>query len=151
MGRVANLTLRQAGEGNWDAVDIAQGRVDLEDCDISGQGRVGVAIHGGAEPRVRRNRIHDGKEGGVFVTDNGAGLIEDNEIFGNAMAAVQVKTGGNPTVRRNRIRGNREGIRVHKDGRGTFENNVLEENKRGPWNIAPDCEANVKRSGNLES
>ena len=31
MGRVANLTLRQMGSGQWDGVDISQGRLDLED------------------------------------------------------------------------------------------------------------------------
>jgi F-box protein 11 len=197
MGRMANLTLRQAGGGELFAVDIAQGRLDLEDCDITSQSLAAIAIHGGAEPRVRRNRIHDGKASGVFVNENGAGLIEDNEIFGNAQSGVVVSEGGNPTVRRNRIhdgkqvgihvyengagviedndilsntysgvavreggnpvvrgnriRGNREGIRVHKGGRGTFENNVLEENKDGAWDIAEDCVADVKRSGNLES
>jgi parallel beta-helix repeat protein len=150
MGRVANLTLRQAGGGLWDAVDIAQGRLDLEDCDISSQGRVGVAIHDGAEARVRRNRIHNGKSG-VLVYENGAGLVEDNDILSNAYSGIEVREGGDPVVRGNRIRGNRDGIWVHTGGRGTFENNVLGENKDGAWDIAKDCEANVKRSGNVES
>ena len=45
IGRVANLTLRQAGgEGNWFGVDITQGRLDLEGCDISSQSLACVAI-----------------------------------------------------------------------------------------------------------
>jgi F-box protein 11 len=36
IGRVANLTLRQAGgEGKWFGVDITQGRLDPEGCDVS--------------------------------------------------------------------------------------------------------------------
>ena len=31
-----------------------------------------------------------------------------------------------------------------------MKNNVFADNKRGPWDIAKDCEANVKRSGNVE-
>ncbi len=195
MGRLANLTLRQAG-GNYAAVHIAQGRLDLEECDISGRGNAGVAILGGAEPRVRRNRIHDCQQSGIFVYDNGAGLIEDNEIFGNALAGVSITAGGNPTVRWNRIydgktcgvfayekgagliedniivsnalsgilvtgadlivrgnqiRGNREGVMVRSRGRGTFENNILTENKTGAWDIGANCESNVRRSGNVES
>lgn len=218
MGRLANLTLRQEGEGNWDACDIVKGRLDLEDCDIVSKGRAGIAIHDGAEPRVRRNRIHDCKEvgilfkqngagliqdneivgnsygimihdgnptiqgndisgssysglmvgtranptirvnrihdngqGGVFVTDRGAGLIEDNEISSNGYSGIEVSSGGDPVVRKNRIQGNREGIRVRKNGRGTFEGNILEGNKeRGAWDIEPNCELNVKRSGNVE-
>ena len=67
MGRVANLTLRQAGgEGKWYGVDIRQGRLDLEGCDISSPSSACVAIRGGADPRLRRNKIHDGKPGGVL-------------------------------------------------------------------------------------
>ncbi|MEE8170127.1 MAG: TIR domain-containing protein, partial [Phycisphaerae bacterium] len=66
MGRIANLTLRQASGGKHYCVDIAQGRLDLEGCDISSQSLACVAIHGGADPRLRRNRIHDGKASGVI-------------------------------------------------------------------------------------
>ncbi|HEV2764655.1 MAG TPA: TIR domain-containing protein, partial [Pyrinomonadaceae bacterium] len=76
MGRVTNLTLRQAGGRKWYAVDIAQGRLELEDCDITSQSLTCVAIHDGADPRLRRNRIRDGKEAGVFVHENGLGTLE---------------------------------------------------------------------------
>ena len=60
IGRVANLMLRQAGgEGKWFGVNITQGRLDLEGCDISSQSLACVAIRDGADPRLRRNRIHD--------------------------------------------------------------------------------------------
>jgi F-box protein 11 len=103
MGRVVNLSLRQLGEGQWYGVDISQGRLELEDCDITSQSLACVAIHAGADPRLRRNRIHDGKQSGVFVFDNGQGTLEDNDIFGNAYSGVAIKTSANPTLRRNRI------------------------------------------------
>jgi len=68
-GRVRNLTLRQAG-GLWFGVDIKQGRLELEDCDISSVMLACVAIHDGADPRLRRNRIHDSKAGGVYIYHN---------------------------------------------------------------------------------
>jgi len=49
MGRIVNLTLRQTGEGKWHGVDIVQGRLELEGCDITSQSLACVAIHGGAE------------------------------------------------------------------------------------------------------
>ncbi len=68
IGRIANLTLRQAGgKGTFYGVDITQGRLDLEGCDISSQSLSCVAIHDGADPRLRRNKIHDGKQAGVYV------------------------------------------------------------------------------------
>ena len=91
IGRVANLTLRQAGgEGDWYGVDIRQGRLDLEGCDISSQSLACVAIRDGADPRLRRNKIHDGKQSGVFVYDGGLGTLEDNDITGNALAGVEI-------------------------------------------------------------
>ena len=65
ISRIANLTLRQAGgEGTWYGVDIGQGRLELEGCDITSHSGACVAIHGGADPRLRRNTIHDGKQCG---------------------------------------------------------------------------------------
>ena len=57
----------------------------------------------GSNPTLRRNRIHEGENGGVFVQENGQGTLEDNDIFSNAPAGVAFRRGGNPTLRRNRI------------------------------------------------
>ena len=129
MGRIANLTLRQTGGGDWFCVDIAQGRLDLEGCDLTSQSLSCVAIHGGADPRLRRNRIHSGRQAGVYVYDNGQGTLEDNEIFANANAGVDIATGGNPTLRRNRIHdGKSAGVHVHDNGQGTLEDNEISAN-----------------------
>lgn len=126
-GRVTNLTLRQlAGDEKRFCVDIAQGRLDLEDCDITSQNLACVAIHGGADPRLRRNRIHDGKQGGVFVYNNGQGTLEDNDIFGNAFSGVEIMEGSNPVLRRNRIHdGKTSGVYVYTSGLGTLEDNDI--------------------------
>ena len=152
MGRVTNLTLRQMGGGNWFGVDIAQGRLELEDCDIVSQSRSCVAIHGGADPRLRRNRIHDSPpRSGVIFWDNGEGLLEDNEIFGNALAGVQISDGGNPTLRRNRINKNGHwAVRIYKGSGGTIEDNDLRDNAKGAWNIPPDSEPNIRHARNKE-
>jgi F-box protein 11 len=150
-GRVANLTLRHTGGGEWGGVDIASGRLDLEDCDISSQDWACVAIHDGADPRLRRNSIHDGKAFGVFVYKNGQGTLENNEIFANAEDGVVISDGGNLTLRRNRISKNGYlGIWVYDGGGGLFENNDLRGNTGGACKIDPDCEARVQRIGNIE-
>ena len=126
MGRVANLTLHQISGGEWFGVDIAQGRLELEECDITSQSLSCVAIHGGADPRLRRNRIHDSEQCGVYVYENGLGTLEDNDIFGNAHAGVAIWEGGNPSLRRNRIHdGKRTGVFVYENGQGTLEDNDI--------------------------
>ena len=131
IGRVSNLTLQQAGGGKFFGVSIAEGRLELEDCDIVSQSLSAVAVRGGADPRLRRNRIHDGQQNGIFVFEQGLGTIEDNDIFANALAGIAIEDGGNPTIRRNRINRNQfEAIRVYEGGRGTFEDNNLSDNAR---------------------
>jgi parallel beta-helix repeat protein len=127
IGRVANLTLRQAGGGgNSYGVDISQGRLDLEGCDISSQSLACVAIHDGADPRLRRNKIHNGNQVGVLVYDGGLGTLEDNDITGNTFAGVEIGTGGDPTVRRNHIHGGKAGgVFVWDNGLGTLEDNDI--------------------------
>jgi F-box protein 11 len=142
IGRVANLTLRQAGgDGGWCGVDITQGRLDLEGCDISSRGVAGVAIRNGADPRLRRNRIHDGKESGVLVQDDGMGTLEDNDIFANTYSNVEIRTGGNPVLRRNQIHDGKVcGVLVQDNGMGTFEDNDISGNTT--------CGVEIRSGGN---
>ena len=129
MGRVTNMTLRQVSGGDWCGVDIVQGRLMLEGCDISSQGRACVAIHEWADPRLRDNRIHNGKHFGVLVYENGQGTLEENDIWDNGQAGVKITTGGNPTLRKNIIHNNgTNGVLVGDDGQGMFEDNDIHSN-----------------------
>lgn len=150
MGRVSNLTLQQAG-GDECCVDISQGRLELDGCDITGHVLACVAIHSGADPRLRKNRIHDGKAEGISIYDNGLGILEENDIHSNSGSGVAISSGGSPTLRKNRIcKNGGEAIRVFEGGQGTIEENDLRDNLKGPWNVSSNCEGNLKRSGNLE-
>jgi parallel beta-helix repeat protein len=150
MGRVSNLTLQQS-DGDGCCVDISQGRLELDGCDIAGHAGACVAIHCGADPRLRKNRIHDSKAEGISVYDGGLGILEENDIYSNAGPGVAISKGGSPILLRNRINENGgEAIRVFDEGQGTIEENDLRDNLQGPWSISNECERNLKRSGNLE-
>jgi parallel beta-helix repeat protein len=128
-GRIINLTIRQTGGDGKAGVNILQGRLELEDCDISSQSSSCVAILSGADPRLRRNLIRDGKQSGVFVYENAQGVLEENEIFRNAFSGVEIATGANPVIRRNRIHASKSsGIYVHDKGQGILEENKIFEN-----------------------
>ena len=136
MGRVANLTLRQLNGGEWFCVNAVQGRLFLEDCDITSRSLACVAISGGADPRLRRNQIHGSKQSGVLVYDNGLGTLEDNEIFRNGLSGVEVKTGGSPTLHGNRIYENQEsGVYIYDDGQGRLVDNDIFRNARAGMRI----------------
>jgi parallel beta-helix repeat protein len=148
IGRVANLTLRQAGgAGIWYGVDITQGRLDLEGCDISSENGACVGIHDGADPRLRRNKMHGGKVSGVLVYDDGRGTLEDNEISGNGLSGVAIKTGGDPTLRRNLIHdGKQSGVHIYDHGRGTLEDNDISGNARAGVAIKTGGDPTLRRN-----
>ena len=153
IGRVSNMTLRQVGDGEWNGVDITQGRLDLEGCDISSQSLTCVGIRGGADPRLRRNRIHDGKQGGVLVFEGGKGTLEDNDIYANTLSGVEIGgEGSDPMLRNNRINKNvYEAVSVYEGGGGTFEDNDLRDNGgKGAWEVDVSSESKVQRDRNQE-
>jgi len=125
-GRIANLTLRQIDSGEFNCVDISKGRLILEDCDISGQGNHCIVIRDSADPRLRRNMIHDSKGHGVFITDKGQGILEGNDIFGNVRAQIIIDKGSNPMLRGNNIHdGKGNGVRIMDNGQGVLEDNDI--------------------------
>ena len=125
IGRVANLRLMARGRAT-STVDVAQGRLELEDCDVTGLGSAGVAVHGGADPRIRRCKIHDGASCGVFVSDDALGTFEDSDIWGHSVAEIVICSGAHPTFRRSRVHDSRGGgIHVYGGGRGEFEGNDI--------------------------
>ncbi|PKB64833.1 MAG: hypothetical protein BZY80_01825 [SAR202 cluster bacterium Io17-Chloro-G2] len=124
-GRVSNLSLRQTS-GSGFCVYIIQGWLLLDNCDITSESLACVAILGGADPRLVRNRIHDGNRNGVFIYQRGLGTLENNDIFGNAFAGVAISNYGNPVLRHNRIHdGKTTGISVYDNGLGALEDNDI--------------------------
>ena len=147
MGRVANLTLRQLEGKDAFCVVVTRGRLFIEDCDITRNSLACVAIYGGADPRLHRNRIHGGKQSGVMVYDSGLGTLEDNEIFGNALSGVEIKMDGNPALRRNRIYENKEsGVYIYDGGQGFLEENDIFRNDRAGVRLGNSVSPTLRRN-----
>ncbi|MDQ3701851.1 MAG: right-handed parallel beta-helix repeat-containing protein, partial [Chloroflexota bacterium] len=63
------------------AVDVPQGQLLLEDCDLTSDALACVAVRGRtANPVLRRCHVHDGKGSGVFVHHGGRATLEDCAI-----------------------------------------------------------------------
>lgn len=148
LGRIANMTIRQVGgEGDYVAVDIAQGRLDLEDCDILSESLSGVLVRGGADPRLRRNIIHDSKNHGVVVMEGSFGTFEDNHIRDNTMAGIVIREGSDPVFRGNKITGNKHhGCYVLEASVGTLEDNEIHANAFPGVAILQGSETIVRRN-----
>ena len=135
MGRVVNLTVRQMGGDKWYAVDISQGRLDLEGCDITSTSLACVAIHGGADraaiARLRRNRIHDGKQSGVFVYEKASARWRTMRSSATRIRASRLSPAA---IRRSAATAfttaSKVGLRL-RDGLGTLEDNEIFGNAYG--------------------
>jgi len=118
--------IKQNGGEDWYGVDISQGCLELDGCNITSDSLFCVLVHGSAYPRIYGNTIHDSKGCGILVYENGQGVIEDNDIYGNAFSSVQIMGGGNPTLKRNKIHdGKSDGILVYENGQGIIEDNEI--------------------------
>jgi F-box protein 11 len=129
-GRVVNLTLRQMGREEFYAVNVAQGRLELEGCDITSQSLACIIVLNGADPRVRRNLIHNGAKYGIYVCQFGRGTFENNQIFQNAFGGVVIESEGDPAFRRNQIYSNSWVYIIRNSGRGELEENDIFSNSQ---------------------
>jgi parallel beta-helix repeat protein len=133
-GRIANLTIRKLGEeidGRrfGSGVHVTRGLLLLEDNDISSTGLSGVSVQGAAWPRVRGNRIHDGRNEGVHLSNGAGGVLEDNRIYRNGFAGVAIWADADPRVASNNLyEGAAEGVYVGGGGRGLIEHNTIRDN-----------------------
>lgn len=123
-GKISNLTLR----GGWYGVEIMQGTLELDGCDISDTFTC-IFVRADAEPLLRHNRIHGASNVGIQF-EKGRGLLEGNEIFANQGSAVFFSGTRGVTLRRNRIHDNdSNGVSLSEVGRSTWEDNEIFGNK----------------------
>lgn len=123
--RVSGVTLRGAARGDaaFFAVEILRGRLLLEDCDITSDTLSCVAVHGPeSAPLIRRCRIHDGADSGLYFFDGARGAVEDCEVYGNANVGVAITGRADPVIRRSRIYGGKNaGLVAWQDASGLVE------------------------------
>ncbi len=133
---VRGLTLRAKGGtkgGKQPAIDIPQGRLTVENCNVTSDSFVAIAIHGAAtNPTIRATAIHDARGAGLSFYDKAQGAVESCDIYANNGAGIEIKDGANPTVRATKIHGGKaSGVAVTAKGKGAIEECDIYENS-GP-------------------
>lgn len=123
---VRGLTLRNRStnkEDKYYAVSIGQGQLVLEDCDVTSSALSAIGVYGsGTRPIIRRCRIHDCLESGLYFYENAKGTVEDCDIYNNGYASISIKEGADPIIRNSRIyNGKSSGVYSYKQGKGTVE------------------------------
>jgi hypothetical protein len=129
-GRVCNISFVQTGVGHWTCIDIQNGNLVVDSCDMISSTLICVDIHGESTmPTIRRCKIHGCKGTGIFLHGQAQAMIEDSIICNNAMGGVEVCEGAKPVVKFCRISGNRKSaILIHNNGKGSFQDNDIYEN-----------------------
>jgi F-box protein 11 len=127
---VRGMTIHGQAKDHY-AIDIPRGRLHLSDCIVTCDTLACIGIHNStAQPLIQHCIIRDGGASGIFVYDQGAGVIEDCDISNNKLSGVTVKGGGNPLMRRCEIHdGQASGIYVYENGKGTYEDCDIFANK----------------------
>ncbi len=148
---VKGLTLRgKAGSNSnkYFTVDIPQGELNLQDCDITSESLSGIGIYGtNTNPLIQNCKIHHSAENGIHVTDRAGGTIEDCQIFNNSLAGLSVKEKGNPVVRRCQIYSHKQasGIDIDRNGRGTIEDCQISDVAYSAITIANSSQPIIRR------
>ena len=127
---VRGLTLRNRStnkDSKYYAVSIGQGELTLEDCDITSSALTAIGIfNSGTRANIRRCRVHDCLESGMYFYDNARGTVEDCDVFNNGYANISIKDGADPTIKNSRIyNGKSSGVYSYKDGKGTVEDSRI--------------------------
>ena len=47
--------------------------------------------HAGSQPVLRHNRIHSGKQVGIYFYDSGGGVLEENDIYNHSFSGIQIR------------------------------------------------------------
>jgi len=149
---VRGLTLRgeagggRGGEGFF-AVDIPQGRLTLEDCEITSDSLSCIGIHNDlTDPIIRRCRIHTSADSGVYFFDAARGTVEDCDIYDSRNVGVAITGRATPVIRRCAVRGGGDaGVVAWGGGGGLVEECEISGNAKAGVGVSDEGNLVMRR------
>lgn len=123
---VRGITIRStatAADSACVAVDVADGDLLLDDCEVESEGLAGLAVHGAsASAVVRHSRVRGSGDGGVFVYDGASVRLEDADVCDHARAGLVVGEHARAAALRSRLsRNGGSGVHLFADGTATLD------------------------------
>jgi parallel beta-helix repeat protein len=99
-GRLRNLAFKKAGQRELNIIEVRQGQVVIEGCNMTGKDCVCIAIESGADPSLRHNHLF-GARVGVTFQEGAKGTVDFNIIDRHAHAGIEVAAQASATIQHN--------------------------------------------------
>ncbi|HEX8175652.1 MAG TPA: right-handed parallel beta-helix repeat-containing protein [Pyrinomonadaceae bacterium] len=147
---VTGLTLRgrggRSGGTTFFAVDVPRGKLLLDNCDVTSDTLSAVTVHGAtSEATIRRCRIHDGADSGIYFFGGSTGIIEECEVFRNENVGVAITRDGRTIIRRCKIHSGRNaGLVVWDNARAVVESCDVYSNRLAGVGVSDGGKLNMK-------
>jgi hypothetical protein len=160
---VRGLSVRSSSVGarkGEAAIEIVSGRVLIDQCDVTSGLPACIRVESReANPVIRRCRIRQGRETGVWFTAGARGTLEECDLPDHATAGLWIADEANPVVRRCIIQRSKvRGVFVSEGGRGFLDGCVVTgsngpgiEVARGGHVIVRDCRVVENRGAGLDA
>ncbi|KAJ6230997.1 f-box only protein [Anaeramoeba flamelloides] len=113
-GKVSNIFFRQKGLKFY-AVDIVSGKLEMEKCNIAGNGNAALSIRKGADPVITNCRIHNGRVGVVFH-QKAKGTLKSCEVIECSYQGIAITNHSQSNILTTKVSKNGEGGVVVMNG-----------------------------------
>lgn len=148
---VTGLTLRGRGRRGgggavFFAVDVPRGKLLLDNCDVTSDTLSCVAVHGATSgATIKRCRIHDGADSGIYFFGGSTGTVEECEVFRNENVGVATTRGARTIIRRCKIyEGSNAGLVVWDNAQAIVESCAVYSNRLAGVGVSEAGKLNMK-------
>ncbi len=102
-------------------VDVSQGQLILEECDITSDSLECVSVHGqGASLIIQRCIVHDGKSIGIVISENAEATVEQCKLLSNTPVHIAISQNADATIRKCDFTGEQSyGVSINKKSKVT--------------------------------
>lgn len=147
--RTSNTPVDETSDEVLDAVSavvVTGGNLTMLGCRVRSMEARGVSVRGpAARANIERCVVEDCFRSGLFFSDGAGGEVVATVSTRNKTAGIWVENFSDPVVRDSIFAGCGEGIRVQKNGVGTFERCEARENRFTGVNVQSEAQPTLRK------